>query len=323
MIDLSVPMSPQSQYLSPEEFESLNKAVQLLRISQLRYIVQKFSIPASGNKTKLLSLVLSIFQSIRYDKGLIEVLQEVNRLLAQTSDPFSNPLAGVGHLALVDPDPSFAAPFNPLVVQAPDSVVFGPLLAAPGQFTGKFTFSCPSRSNPVNVCFLFPDAVCHQFGFKADLNGYPFEIAPDDPFPQPLDVTHVLNVGHVENSLEVKLLISTVPMMICIREYRFVGLQGIVSQICRRDVDWPGERIDAVSSQCDHPGTFQLVPFLARAIATENWSCPTCHRRIDIESIQEARPASAGARPAPASTVDIFQHGPSDSFMPQLDWFDF
>jgi hypothetical protein len=322
MIDLSVPMSPQSQYLSPDEFESLNKAVQLLRISQLRYIVQKFSIPATGNKTKLLSLVLSIFQSLRYDKGLIEVLQEVNRLLAQTSDPFSNPLAGVGHLELVDPDPSFAAPFSPLVVQAPDSFVFGPLFAAPGQFTGKFTFSCPSRSNPVNVCFLFPDGVCHQFGFKADLNGYPFEIADDDPFPQPLDVTHVLNVGQIENSLEVKLLVSTVPMMICIREYRFVGLQGLVSQICRRHVD-PAERIDAMSSQCDHPGAFELVPFLARAIATENWSCPTCHRRIDIDTIEEARRAGPAAGRHSALTVDIFQPGPSDPFMPQLDWFDF
>jgi hypothetical protein len=108
-------------------------------------------------------------------------------------------------------------------------------------------------------------------------------------------------------------------MMICIREYRFVGLHGLVSQICRRHVDSVTKRIDALSSQCDHPGTFQLVPFLSRAIATDNWTCPTCHRKIELESIEEARPAGH----APAATVDIFQQGPSDPFMPQLDWFDF
>jgi hypothetical protein len=105
-------------------------------------------------------------------------------------------------------------------------------------------------------------------------------------------------------------------MMICIRKYRFVGLQGIVSQICRRQADCDAERIDALSSQCDHSGTFELVPFLARAITIENWGYPTCHRRIDIESIEEARPA--GHLP-----IDIFQQDLSDPFLSQLNWFDF
>lgn len=326
------PMPNQTQYLTPEEFEALNKSVQLLRISQLRYIVQKFSIPASGNKTKLLSLVLSIFQSLRFDKVLIDILQEINKLLAQQSDPFSNPLASVGALEVVSPDPTFISPPNPLYAQNDQSFILGPILAPSGQSKGSFQFAYAPTGVTVNVCFLFSGGNPQQFEFLADLNGFPIEVSLDDPFPQPLDVTSLLNPGS-QNVLDVKMVQCSAPMMICIREFRYNGLQTVVDGICGRRVNLAQENIQVVSRVCDHPTPFQLLPYLSRAFGTGNWNCPICHRQLDLQSLVVTQMGSetdagffGGGRTGPEqmrrdSSSDMFGGGGGqDPFISPFDW---
>ena len=331
------PMPNQTQYLTPEEFEALNKSVQLLRISQLRYIVQKFSIPASGNKTKLLSLVLSIFQSLRFDKVLIDILQEINKLLAQQSDPFANPLASVGVLEIVPPDPSFLSPPNPLYSQNDTSFIFGPVLAPTGQSKGNFQFAYAQTGVSVNVCFLFPAGNPQQFSFQADLNGFPIEISGDDPFPQPLDVTSLLNVG-AQNILDVKMLQCAGPMMFCVREYKYNGLQNVVDTVCGRHVNLDQEVIYVASRNCEHPAPFQLMPYLSRAFGTGNWNCPVCGRQLDLQSLaaveapgreQEPGIFSTGVSGQPSGSMrrdssnDIFGGGGQDPFISPFDWDNF
>jgi hypothetical protein len=320
VLDFVPQMSASHQFLSPEEFDSLTNAVQLLRISQLRYIVQRFSLPASGNKSKLLSLVLSIFPSLRYDRVLIDIHNEVTRLLAQQGDSFTNPLAPVGQLEIVDLDPSFSSPQNPLIIEHPAAFIFGPIFVPVGHFAGRFQFGCPRQQHSVSVSFLFSRGIVDRFGLKIELNGFPFEISQDDPYPQPLDITHVLNFDSAQNILEVKLVTAQSPMMIVIREYDFVGIHHWVNQIAGRPVDITTQAVMVRSPACDHPEAFDLVAFLSLGVATGSMSCPICHRQIDIASLTLApEEATSGAhRP-----IELFQPSMGELFAPQLDWFDF
>ncbi|OHT13035.1 hypothetical protein TRFO_03448 [Tritrichomonas foetus] len=288
MNPLTAPPAPQSPNqtgcLSNEDFDSLNKAVQLLRISQLRYIVQKFQIPASGNKSKLLNLVLSIFQSLRYDKVLVEILKEINNLLAQQRDVFSNPLASVGHLEICQYDPNYKEPPNPLNVQADPPFILGPIMVPAGQSSGQFNFM-HSTTGQVNICFMFEGGNPQQFLFQADLNGYPCEISFDDPYPQPIDITNILNLSNMPNTLNIKKINTASQFMICVREYKFKGLHDIVNQISGRMINLREESPLVVSGTCNHPAPFNLVSFLSRAFGTGNWNCPICGNLVDLGQI--------------------------------------
>jgi hypothetical protein len=304
----------QGQFLSPDEFESLNKAVQLLRISQLRYLVQKFEIPASGNKSKLLNLVLSIFQSLRFDKVLIEIHHEITRLLSQHEDPFSNPIASVSALSIVGHDPNFFSPPNPLICEGSDFLL-GPLLANAGQFAGRFHFTCPVKCGVV-VGFLFQGGVVHRFALKVEVNGFLFEISGDDPFPERLDVGHVVNFGGGRNVMEVKMLATVEPMMIVVREYEFVGIGKCVNAIVGRAVDLRTERVLVRHAGCEHSQGVDFVMLLTVGLATGRMTCPNCHREVDIGRLvpePEARPAKA----------EIYQPAIAEMIESQVDWFDF
>lgn len=322
----TAPISPgHAHCLTPEEFEALNKSVRLLRIHQLRYIVQKYQIPASGNKMKLQFLVLSIFQARRYDKVLIDILQEINKILAQQSDPCANPLASISTLDIVPLDPTFSSPPNPLYAQS-DELIFGPILAPPGQSKGTFQFQHTSTGTSVNVCFLFPHGNPQQFGFQAELNGFPIEISIDDPFPQPLDVTHLLSGSGMQNMFDVRIVNCTAPMMICIREYMYNGLQFIADQIAGRRVDLDGESIYVVSRQCEQHSSFPLLPYLSLAFATGNWNCPVCRRPLDYHSFVVCQPTQA-PEAVPQQTAmrshvgDFFQLGAgTDPFSGAFEW---
>jgi hypothetical protein len=276
--------------------------------------VQKFSIPASGNKTKLLNLVLSIFQSLRYERVLIDILQEINKLLAQQRDPFTNPLASIGQLELAQWDPDFVCPPNPVYSESESQVIFGPIYVPEGSNAGQFKFFALSRSDPVNICFLFPNGQPQKFGLEFELNGFPFQISIDDPFPQPLDVTHVLNYGVVENLLNIKMVVCQTKMMICVCEYRYNGLHMVVNQICGRPVNVATDKIFVGSRTCEHQNGFPLVPWLSQAYATGNWNCPVCRRSLDLNSLY-VKTEVESAQP----TVDIFQPS-SDPFSGSFEW---
>lgn len=301
----------QVQTLSPEEFESLNKSVQLLRISQLRYIVQKFSIPASGNKMKLLSLVMSVFQSLRYDRILIDVLQEINKLIAQQNDPFIDPLASYGILELVAPDPTFSVPPNPLFAHNRD-FVFGPIGARVGMSKGSFQFAYPDQLGTVAIAFLFPNGNPRQFTFMAELNGAVLEVSGDDPYPQMLDVSSILQTGGARNVMDVKLIECDGPMLIGIVEYRQNSVHGVAAEICgRSDIDL--DRVTVVSKRCAHEEPFLLVPFMSCAFSTGNWNCPLCCQQIELGSIVCKEMQDPRGRMQPAEVV-------VDPFTGGFDW---
>jgi hypothetical protein len=308
------PLPSESPSLSSEEFDSLLKSLQLLRISQLRYLVQRFSIPVSGNKTKLLGLIISIFHSLRHDPVLVEALAEVNRLLEQPSDIFSNPIASVGRLEIVAPNPGFWAPLNPVLSQQEPPFLFGPILVPPGQSTGKFAFTLPPLSHSVNISFLFQDGEPSKVAFSADLNSFSFEITANDPFPNPIDVTHALAFDQSRNILEIKSVASSAPLMICVREFRFVGLSLMAEQVCARKVHM-SERVMVLAKGCEPHDPFDLLDFLSAAVATGRWFCPVCNRPIDIGQLTLAHSSKGGGSdPLP---VGLFAPGAE----PEYDWF--
>lgn len=270
----------QSQHLSNEEFESLKRVVQLLRISQLRYIVQKFSIPASGNKTKLLGLLLTIFQSLRYDKVLIDIYNEINNLLSKKIENSVKSLEIISQF-----DPSFRSPPNLLQTQSDPPFMLGPILIPPGQSSGKFGFmhseSNEDLSKSVNISFLFPGGKNQQFSLKGEINGIPFEVSIDDPYPQPIDITDYINTKTLINTLNITMINTLLPMMICVREYKFNGIQEMMNQVLGRAINIDEEDYNVCSNSCHHKDSFSLAPFLSRSLATGNFNCPICGQPID------------------------------------------
>jgi hypothetical protein len=306
-------IAPQGLCLSPREFDSLLNSLQLLRISQLRYVVHHFSIPVSGNKTKLLGLVISIFHSLRYEPVLVDVFAEISRLLEHHSDIFSSPTPSLGRLEIVPPDPSFWAPLTPLYVNADPPFLFGPLFIPPGQFGGKFSFFIPPLRNSATISFLFPDGEPQRFAFTAELNGFDLQIEASDPFPTPMDVTTVLTSDKTPNTLEIKLIASSAPMMICVREFRFIGILVLAEQVCGRKVHM-SEQITVAARGCEAHDRFDLLDFLSSAVGTGRWACPVCHRPVELGQLGVARAVRADAfEPLPAG---LFAPG-SD---PECEW---
>ncbi|KAH0793219.1 MIZ zinc finger family protein [Histomonas meleagridis] len=312
--------------LSYEEFDALIKSVQLLRISQLRYIVQKYSIPASGNKTKLLSLVIKIFHSLRFDKSLIDILNEVNRLLADQQDSFSiSPITSVpNNLEICDPDPNYFPLTNPLYEYIDESPFFGPILVPPGQSNGKFTFTNDLAPNNSMFCltFYFKNGKTQQLSLNGSINGSPFDIFPDDPYPQPIDLTGGILPTNV---LELRIQAPS-QMMICINRYQYSGIQAVANRICGQAQPL------VIHNSCTVHHPFPLVPFLSKAISTDNWKCPICNEFIQISQIE---PYNIGAVPTEVMeneivrpshmfsfdnnpTIDIFSQQQNDIF--NIDW---
>jgi hypothetical protein len=170
----------------------------------------------------------------------------------------------------------------------------------------------------VNVSFLFQGGIDHRFALKRERerNGFPFEISMDYPFPQPLNVTHVLNFSSPQNILDLKRVSNGIPM-IALREYQFVGIQACVDQICGRAVDLATETVMAQSPACDHADGFDLVACLSVGLAIGRMSCPVCRREFDIASLVPA------ARQSASTTVPFFQREAEGVFWAHGDWFDF
>lgn len=141
--------------LSPEEFENLKRQIQLLRISQLRYIVQKYDLPANGNKTRLVQIVLNLFDAMRNTPLLSSINQDVLNIISSFHEPFTNPLEKTHKLNLQKPEAfqniNFVYPPHPFIcyatdvnengIRTPQLPLLGPIYALPGISSGKFTFS--------------------------------------------------------------------------------------------------------------------------------------------------------------------------------------
>jgi hypothetical protein len=318
-----------SSTLSEEEFHSLIKSIQLLRISQLRYIVQKFSIPASGNKTKLLSLVIQIFHNLRFDPILSDIYQEIGNLLAQQDAPFSAPTFNTSQLELVQPNSDFIPTFNVTITILSESPVFGPLLAKPGRTSGKFTFLSPPINAPTIVTFLFYQGNAQPFSIQFQLNGILFEISKDDPQPAPIDVANVLSAPGVENILDIKSVNTTVPVMIQLFQYEYTGIKYCIQRLIGQ-TDITKNLPYVKTNTCQHEKSFSLVSYLSDSLATGNWMCPVCGADAQLQNLvltnfNQNHPSSPhDTRASIASTESMFGLNSGDIFhggqIDQFDW---
>lgn len=156
-----VPNPPSFQsngILTPEEFENLKRQIQLLRISQLRYIVKKYELPASGNKTRLVQIVLHLFDAMRNTTLLSSINAEVLNIISSFHEPFTNPLEKTHKLFLQKPESlqnvEFRLSFHPFIrypfiydaenTLVPAPPLLGPIYVLPGISSGKFSFSIES-----------------------------------------------------------------------------------------------------------------------------------------------------------------------------------
>lgn len=299
--------------LSQDEFNNLIKTVQLLRISQLRYIVQKYSIPASGNKTKLLGLVIQVFHNMKNDPVLVEIMHDINELLAQQDAPFATPAFSSGTLELAEENSDYVAPFNPTIAIDPSVKVFGPLLAKPGRSTGKFEFTTPANESgpqPTAVAFLFYGGNPQPISLLFEVNGIPFEVFKDDSTPSPIDITNVISPPGSNNTIDIKSLNTAVPFMIQIIQYEYIGLRACIQQLCG-GVDITKETPLVKTKTCTHENPFSLIDYMSDALATGKWICPICGSDAQTQNLIVVD--SVSTPQSPLQSIHIPEHDQPDA----------
>jgi hypothetical protein len=250
-----------------DEFENLKRSIQLLRISQLRYIVRKFSLPASGNKARLLGVVLQLVDAMRHSPVLVQISAEVISLLSQQHEPFTNPLESVQSLTPTSAD-GFRAPDHPLVRYLDTAAVCGPVLANPGSSSGTFSFAARNRSARYCLSFRWADGRAVPMDLRAEINGFAIFVAPDDPWPTPLDITDLL-VSNQANTLSIKAIKTHAPVALSVREYELVAITQLVGDAEIQTGELKGP-------DCAHEQGAKLADFVVRGIALGGWNCPIC-----------------------------------------------
>lgn len=271
----------QVKCLSDAEFDSLSKIIRLLRVSEIRYIVHKFELPLKANKTKLISDLISLFNLLKKNEILCDIYDEINQLISN-KDKMS-----IKNINIASHDPRFFSPPNPTFSQANPPYILGPFSVSPGNSCGKFSFIYIENESTlgfekfINISFLFLEGVSHQFELEGNFNGFPIEVSIDDPCPQPVDITDLINLGPDSNNFVIKNIHSPKPMMICIREYEYNGIQNLMDQIIGHKTDIDKDDFYVYSKLCDHEGTFSLVNFLSGSMATGQFQCPICQKRIN------------------------------------------
>ena len=280
------PYRAQFNSLSNEEFNSLIKSLHLLRISQLRFIVQKYKIPANGNKTKLLNLMLSIFQRLRYEKILIEIYNEVNRLVSDRDFIDNHPANNLVLLDRIDND-FLPIKCDILYQYVENRMIFGPVLIQQGKCSGSFNFcfnknQMVDQNNRVCMTFWFRSSCIQQFGMICLLNGNKLEVFQDDPYPKPIDITSFLETA---NLLELQVQTDT-EIIISINEYNYIGIVGTINRICEKNIDLSKEKPMVTHDGCLYQSSFPLYDFLVKTIyGQDNWKCPFCQKTFVLKKL--------------------------------------
>ncbi len=265
-----------NNFLSDKDFESLNKIIQLLNVSAIRYIILKFSIECNGNKTKLVKVLKSLFQTLRYDKILIDIYEEIKNMLSKGD------ISTFIHLEQIyQIDSAFKLPPNPTLMQYGPPYILGPITIPQGKSTGKFNFLYSGQQKSVNIGFLFLDGIQHQFELTGNCNGINFELSIDDPYPQPIDITDFLDHSTNYNFLNIDLINTSKPLIIFISEYEYVGIQNLIDKIVGRPTNIDEEDFLVFSNSCQLSDCFSLSDYLSKCLATGNWNCPICGRTIE------------------------------------------
>lgn len=262
--------------ITNDEFDILINKVQLLQSSQIRYIIEKFSIPINNKSTSLINFLMLF----RYEPKLISIYNEIQNVILE------NDIQNEKILQVIDLDPRFKSPPDLTNTQSTPPFIFGPISVPIGQTSGKFQFQYnkanESFSNAqINISFLFLNGIPHQFALECEFNGIPIEVSLDDPFPQPIDITDLLLCNSEINTFDIKIIQSDQPMMICIREYSYNDIQTIMGNIIGKIVSIDEEDFEVYSTECIHDDSFSLVNFISTSLATGEWKCPICSKIID------------------------------------------
>ena len=283
----SFPPSSGYLYISDDRFESLLKSIKLLRIAQLRYIVHKFSLPISGNKSKLLILVCQILKSLRYSPLLLQIQEEVNQLLLDQNDQYISQSNSVQPIQIPNIVSDFIFPDNPFYQLVSNRCFFGPIQAPAGKTNGNFTFNISDVSDYF-IDFGFLQGQTHSFSFQCEIDGISYQISPNDPFPQPIHISLSLITPTIPHIFIIKNLETPVPLLIAIHNYKMVDLRHIASVICGHQVTFE-ENPYALGKHCSH-NPFPLFPYLSSVLSSGNWKCPKCDQILSPSSIVYAEP---------------------------------
>lgn len=273
-------------FLSNEEFENLKRSIQLLRIEQLRYVVQRFSLPANGNKTRLIQIVLGIIDTLRPTQLLVEMNAEVNKLLQTQHEPFANPLESTHKLVPFNGNEPMYVPSHPLYTLTERPPLLGPLYAP----TGTSILASPVNIKvddvkSVIIEFAWNSLPPKPFDMVMDVNGSQIIISSDDPNPQPIDISDFF-----KSSQNVRIFIQSIkaqcPMTISIREYCMRNVFSVAKLMAEgANVNAPVENLKCRGKNCgSHPG-FPLVNFLATCFATKKSVCPICGEQISLSEV--------------------------------------
>lgn len=265
--------------LTDEEFDNLIKYVQLLKSYQIQQIIQKFSFPIAKDASNNTNLLLIIMQSPRHDIILTSIYNEIKRLF------FRKDISMFNKLQIVQYDDNFESPKSFLYRQTTNPLIFGPIFVSPGNSSGEFQFiySKPKEKfeSQINISFLFKKGIPHQFELEAEFNGFQIDVSIEDPYPQPIDISDLINLNSETNTLNIKKINSCEPMMICIREYSFYDIESMMEEIAGKPIKIGEEDLYVISRNCFHNNAFSLTNFLSTSYATGECKCPICGGRID------------------------------------------
>lgn len=271
--------------LRPEEYESLKRSIQLLRIEQLRYIVQKFRLPANGNKTKLLKLVLQYLEQLRTTPLLVQINAEVINLISQQHEPFTNPIEAMKRLTICSPEQVIRPPDHPFIDYTDSRIVFGPIASQPGPSNGSFTFNIQPTNNSIIMDFSWYKNEKTPFDMNATINGYEINCYSEDISPQPIDITSYVNSTTMGNRLEINTIRTAAPMLITIREVRILTVYDLADRLIGSQTTNSSSKIMAKGPECLHSAGFSLYQYLSKSISLQNWNCPICGNALSPNNL--------------------------------------
>ena len=271
--------------LTNEEFDNLKRSIQLLRIEQIRYIVQRFSLPANGNKTRLIQIILGIIDTLRSTPLLVEMSYEVSRLLQQQHEPFSNPYDSTHKMVINKDLTDFFSQDHPFYTLSDNEPIAGPYHAPVGNSTLHQTTFEISDSKNLLIEFQWKGTSSTPFDMVAHVNGTAIVVTSEDPNPQSLDISDLVANSTTVN-FDIQSFKTTVPMAISIRDYTLRPVSIIAQALAdSAHLTTPVESIKIKGKNCPHNESIFLIDFLSQFYSIKSDACPICKNTIELESV--------------------------------------
>ena len=270
--------------LTNEEFDNLKRSIQLLRIEQIRYIVKRFSLPANGNKTRLIQIILGIIDTLRPTPLLVEMSMEVSRLLQQQHEPFANPLDSTHKMVPYKDQEPLYTPDHPFYSLTDKEPILGPLFAPVGNSNFHAVTLDLGEARHLLIEFSWKSAQHAPFDLIAHVNGTTLVVSSEDPNPQPIDISDLVAPPVQQLTFDIQSLKTQMPMTVSIREYELRTVHSIAKAMCEASkfTESP-ESVKIKGEKCTHNEGANLISFLSKYFSTKKSECPVCNNQIDID----------------------------------------